>query len=161
MNEPKMNTKRVVAALKNWSPNGLCTGQLVLANGEKSKTEACAIGCLTLEFAFSKEGEKLFKKHDRSRHYFIKNRLYGNAGLDKDHFITKGMREYFGLTTEAESEIMCYNDVCDGTKDTKPGTLLRYNNCVPISVQKTIYSLRKKYDKFDDKREANEDPDHE
>jgi hypothetical protein len=38
--------RRIVDALERYSPFGLCDGVLIRANGERSKTVGCAVGCL-------------------------------------------------------------------------------------------------------------------
>lgn len=154
---PKMNTKRVITALKNWSPKGLCGGTLVQKNGDPAKTEACSVGCLALDFATSKEGKKFFKKVRRSQKNFIKNYLYNESTLDDDLPFVQAMNEHYGVDNSLMDSIMSYNDNCiDNNGEAKVNYCGNNQTLIPPSVRKTIYSLRKKFVKFAEKFEKAE-----
>jgi hypothetical protein len=141
----EMKTERVIKALKDWSPRGLCGGTLVQKNGEKANTEACAIGCLTMEFATSRRGREFFQKTGKNRKNFLHKHIYGNGTVPNGKF-RQAMQKYFGIDQNLESAMMSYNDSCveaDGGTDEDPDM-----DAVPTQVRKTIYSLRKRYEKF-------------
>ncbi len=124
-----MKTELIIAALRSWSPNGLCTGKLVLENGEREKTQACSAGCLALEFLARPEGEAWLKKYSQEKGLFIKTWLYDTAGFDN---VDVGDREndeegeferyvdtlednvcaFFGLAPIDVNAIIGFNDDC-------------------------------------------------
>ena len=154
--ETKKTTKKstkpkfglIAKALKLWSPKGLCDGTLVLENGTKEKTQACAIGCLALEFAYSKEGTAFFKREDLNRKTYLKNALYGKAFMSGD-FAT-AMRDYYNINRTVENAIMGYNDAC--IYDKGKATSAEYKK-LPAKLRETIYGLRQKFEKWVDTQE--------
>jgi hypothetical protein len=152
---PKVNSERVVQALKKWSPNGLCAGTLVQKNGDPKQTEACAIGCLALDFVMSKTGARWFKKNRRNQYFFLKKYLYGGSTLSGySQTVIKfrtAMQEHYGIDTEMESAMMSYNDSCMDNDGMPVGDK---ESSVPTPIRKTIFSLRKRFDKFNAKRDS-------
>lgn len=149
--ETKKTTKKstkpkytlIAKALKLWSPKGLCEGTLVLENGTKAKTQACAIGCLALEFAYSKEGTAFFKREDLNRKEYLKNALHGNTFVGGA--FAEAMRDYYNIDSRVEGAIMGYNDAC--IDDNGKATHSEYKK-LPATLRKTIYGLRQKFEKW-------------
>jgi hypothetical protein len=140
--------ERIIRALKNWSPKGLCAGTLVQKNGDPKKTEACAIGCLSLDFVTSAAGKKWCRSQRRSMKSFIGSVLYEKSTLnemdDEDSAFLGAMRKYYGIDGALEFAMMSFNDGCVDRK----GRPNAEHKVVPASIRRTIYSLRKKFTKF-------------
>lgn len=90
-----MKTDMIIEALKRWSPKGLCSGEMVAANGKVSQTEACAVGCLLFE---------AFHAHDKGREAaaeLVATRVADaviHGGIDRLH------RKDLALLTDKETE---------------------------------------------------------
>lgn len=145
----KINETRINRALKNWSPNGLCGGALVQKNGDPKKTEACAVGCMALEFIHSKPGKRYFVEKKIDTKKFVERYLYDEATIGNEAF-NVAMRSYYGISPEVEGEVMSFNDRClqNGKEADNRFSM------VPLTVRRTVRSLRKKFEKFEKKRDA-------
>ena len=149
--EMQMNEAKVIKALVDWSPHGLCDGMLVRRNGEQSKTEACAVGALALGFLYSPEGDKFVGKAETDLANFVERYLDQQEelpagifrGEDENEEIIPGsdivdaMSDFYEMDSSAIDDIMAYNDNCIEGKD--------HGDALPPGVRDTIKNLRQKF----------------
>lgn len=144
-----MNIQRIVAALNNWSPQGLCDGVLLSTGEAKTNTEACATGCLALEFLFSKDGEDYLKQfHIPFEEFVTEYMLQQEDFLSVDAMIAEAwdghssarnfegaVHRYFDVNADNVAHIMEFND--NHAKVT--------GEALPPEVRTTIAKLRDLY----------------
>lgn len=154
------SAKKITAALERWSPHGLCDGTLVEKNGNPKKTEACAVGCLALEF-LARDGkgrDKVFlellndgtfderPRLAKDRTATIVKELLIGSGTPPNEMVEPICR-FFGISDAQLGEIMDYNDGC--TLDAFAGEEFP---TIPKALGATITLLRQKYEKRQAKR---------
>jgi hypothetical protein len=147
-----MNTKKIIKALERWSPHGLCSGVLVEKNGVRSQTQACAVGCLALEFLHSKPGKRWLGKRDRSM--FVRSNLYNNCGMDGA--TEKAIIKYYELDADRIADIINLNDCVSETDSAETNARRVKNSDLPQPLARTILRLRKRYDKWIAKQPGDE-----
>jgi hypothetical protein len=154
----KPNAERIIKALEEWSPNGLCTGTMIARNGRKENTIGCTVGALMLGLPDRVLPFPLKDLGPESKTNAIKHGVfyYKTATATKVHDGTDGQttafEKYYGLSEEDTSNLIKYNDVCDGQgykqdlKDSLPETAPG----IPRKVLQTISRLRQRYERLMD-----------
>lgn len=138
-----LNVRRINAALRKYSPHGLCGGRLVIANGDASKTMACTVGCLVVDvinrglYDAKLPSSGGYIGGDDAIETVIQSKM-----CTPNQFMREAIFDYYGVTSSQIDYMMDYNDACIIEKEANAYAPSKYKK-LPQSLTKTILSLRK------------------
>lgn len=142
-----MKTAKVIDALENWSPKGLCDNVLVSHKGNKTFI-GCVIGCMIVEFLTTPEGKKYLKEDGRSKTKYIHDKLYLNTVIDRD--LKNLFCNYFDITDREADAIVYYNDhiltIAFNINGPLAPIFKRCEQLIPRNLRELLTQLRWKYE---------------